>query len=73
MLPRQKWIQLKKPKDQAEAEKIADADFNTLVERFKQVLGESVADVRASNRLSQSVARLADAGWHAQPGVAARL
>ena len=30
------------------------------MERFKQVLGESVADVRASNRLSQSVARLVD-------------
>ena len=49
-----------KPKDQPETEKIADSDFETLVERFKQVLGESVADVRASNRLSQSVARLAD-------------
>ena len=43
-----------------EAEKIPDADFNTLVERFKQVLGERVTDVRASTRLSQSVARLAD-------------
>ncbi len=50
----------KKPRDLPEAEKIADTDFNTLVERFKQVLGESVTDVRASNRLSQSVARLAD-------------
>jgi len=50
----------KKSKGQPEAEKIADTDFNTLVERFKQVLGESVTDVRASNRLSQSVARLAD-------------
>ena len=45
-------------KDQAE--KIPDADFNTLVERFKQVLGERVTGVRASNRLSQSVARLVD-------------
>jgi molecular chaperone HtpG len=43
-----------------EAEKIPDADFNTLVERFKQVLGERVSGVRASNRLSQSVARLVD-------------
>jgi molecular chaperone HtpG len=43
-----------------EAEKIPDADFNTLVERFKQVLGERVTGVRASNRLSQSVARLVD-------------
>ncbi|NWG07601.1 MAG: molecular chaperone HtpG [Chloroflexi bacterium] len=43
-----------------EAEKIPDADFNSLVERFKQVLGERVVGVRASNRLSQSVARLVD-------------
>jgi molecular chaperone HtpG len=57
----------KKPKDEAEPEKIADTDFNTLVERFKQVLGESVADVRASNRLSQSVARLADADGTVNP------
>jgi len=49
-----------KPKEQSEAEKIADTDFNSLVDRFKQVLGERVTDVRASNRLSQSVARLAD-------------
>lgn len=43
-----------------EAEKIPDADFSLLVERFKQVLGERVTGVRASNRLSQSVARLVD-------------
>ena len=43
-----------------DAEKISDIDFNTLVERFKQVLGERVTDVRASTRLSQSVARLVD-------------
>ena len=43
-----------------EAEKIPDADFNSLVEQFKQVLGERVTDVRASNRLSHSVARLVD-------------
>ena len=49
-----------KTKDDTEAEKISDADFNSLVERFKQVLGDRVTDVRASNRLSQSVARLAD-------------
>ncbi len=49
-----------KPKDEIEAEKLSDADFNSLVERFKQVLGERVTDVRASNRLSQSVARLTD-------------
>ncbi len=56
-----------KPKEEAEAEKIADADFITLVERFKQILGERVTDVRASNRLYQSVARLADADSNANP------
>jgi HSP90 family molecular chaperone len=49
-----------KPKEEQETEKIPDADFNSLVERFKQILGERVTDVRASNRLSQSVARLVD-------------
>ena len=50
-----------KPKDeQDEKEKIDDADFGALVERFKQVLGERVVDVRGSSRLSQSVARLVD-------------
>lgn len=47
--------------EQVEQEKIPDADFGTLVEKFKSVLGERVTDVRASNRLVQSVARLADA------------
>ena len=42
-------------------EQIAEADFSKLIERFKKVLGERVTDVRASNRLSQSVARLVDA------------
>jgi molecular chaperone HtpG len=50
----------KQPEAQNEADKIPDTDFNSLVERFKQVLGDRVTDVRASNRLSQSVARLAD-------------
>jgi len=49
-----------KPKEETEAQKIPDADFGTLIERFKQVLGERVTDVRASKRLSQSVARLVD-------------
>jgi molecular chaperone HtpG len=44
----------------ADAEKIPDADFNSLIERFKQVLGERVTDVRPSDRLTQSVARLTD-------------
>ncbi len=56
-----------KPKDQPEVEKIPDTDFNTLVEQFKKVLGESVTDVCASNRLYESVARLADADGNANP------
>jgi molecular chaperone HtpG len=50
-----------KPKETEGQEQIPEADFSKLIERFKQVLGERVTDVRASNRLSQSVARLADA------------
>jgi molecular chaperone HtpG len=50
-----------KPKEQPEAEKIPESDFNSLVEQFKKILGERVTDVRASNRLYQSVVRLADA------------
>jgi HSP90 family molecular chaperone len=46
--------------EQTGGERIPDADFNPLVENFKQVLGERVTDVRASSRLSQSVARLVD-------------
>ena len=48
-------------------QQIAEADFSTLIERFKQVLGERVTDVRASNRLSQSVARLVDADGALNP------
>ncbi|MBE0671876.1 MAG: molecular chaperone HtpG [Anaerolineales bacterium] len=50
------------PKSQEQAEdKIPEADFSSLVDIFKKVLGERVTDVRASHRLVQSVARLADA------------
>jgi len=49
-----------KPEEKTEQEKAAQETFDHLVERFKQVLGERVADVRSSNRLSQSVARLVD-------------
>jgi HSP90 family molecular chaperone len=56
-----------KQKEQAETEKIPDAEFNSLVEHFQKVLGERVADVRASTRLSQSVARLADADGTLNP------
>jgi len=56
-----------KPQEQAAAQQIPDADFNLLVDQFKQILGERVTDVRASNRLYQSVARLADADSNANP------
>ena len=48
------------PSPEEKGEKLPEAQFTPLVERFKQVLGERVADVRASTRLSQSVARLVD-------------
>jgi molecular chaperone HtpG len=49
------------PKESETQEQITDEDFSKLIERFKQVLGERVTDVRSSKRLSQSVARLVDA------------
>jgi molecular chaperone HtpG len=49
------------PREAEQQEQIPQEDFGKLIERFKQVLGERVTDVRASNRLSQSVARLVDA------------
>jgi len=56
-----------KPKEMEGQEQIAEAEFSKLIERFKQVLGERVTDVRASTRLSQSVARLADADGALNP------
>ena len=55
------------PKDTPEQDKIPEADFNTLIERFKRTLGDRVTDVRTSARLSQSVARLADADGAMNP------
>ena len=55
------------PKESGQQEQIAQEDFSKLIERFKQVLGERVADVRASTRLSQSVARLVDADGALNP------
>ena len=49
-----------KEREDAESKRIPEDDFEGLVERFKEVLGERVTDVRASNRLSQSIARLVD-------------
>jgi molecular chaperone HtpG len=54
-------------KDAEKQEQIPEGDFSKLIERFKQVLGERVTDVRASNRLSQSVARLVDADGALNP------
>jgi molecular chaperone HtpG len=48
-------------KESEKQEQIPEGDFSTLIERFKHALGERVTDVRASHRLSQSVARLVDA------------
>ncbi len=57
-----------KPDAQSEEkEKMAESDFNSLVEHFKQILGERVADVRSTNRLSTSVARLVDAEGSMNP------
>lgn len=47
-------------KDESETEKLPDADFDSLVARFKSELGERVTDVRATDRLRDSVARLVD-------------
>ena len=55
------------PKAESEAEKIPEGDFNSLIEKFKEVLGERVTDVRASNRLVTSVARLVDADANSNP------
>jgi len=54
-------------KEKEGQEQIAAGEFSKLIERFKQVLDERVTDVRASNRLSQSVARLADADGALNP------
>lgn len=55
------------PKAESGAEKIPEGDFKSLIEKFKQVLGERVTDVRASNRLVTSVARLVDADGSSNP------
>ena len=47
-------------KDEPQPEKLPEGDFAALVERFKSQLGERVTDVRATDRLRDSVARLVD-------------
>jgi molecular chaperone HtpG len=48
------------PEDESQPEKMPDKDFDSLVQRFKSQLGERVTDVRATDRLRDSVARLVD-------------
>jgi molecular chaperone HtpG len=53
------------PEDSSEgpvesAETLSDQDHSTLIERFKSQLGDRVADVRMTDRLSDSPARLVD-------------
>lgn len=48
------------PDDESQPEKLPEADFESLVGRFKSQLGERVTDVRATDRLRDSVARLVD-------------
>jgi len=49
-----------KDKTADEAQPMPDADFSDLVERFKTQLGDRVSDVRATERLRGSIARLVD-------------
>lgn len=49
-----------KEEGESAAEPAAQDELGSLLSRFKQVLGERVADVRTTTRLSGSVARLVD-------------
>lgn len=53
-------IDLPEKEEADEVEKIPEADFEALLEKFKETLGERVTEVRASKRLSQSVSLLVD-------------
>ena len=48
------------PGEEPAPEALPEKDFKKLVECFKEQLGERITDVRASDRLSDSVARLVD-------------
>lgn len=48
------------PKDEPQPDKLPEAEFLVVVERFKKQLGDRVTDVRATDRLRNSVARLVD-------------
>jgi len=52
------------PQEEVEAEReegLGGEELERLIEKFKQVLGEQVADVRPTERLTTSLARLVDA------------
>jgi len=48
------------PQTGSETPALSESQVNDLIERFKQVLGEKVSDVRKTERLSDSPARLVD-------------
>ena len=48
------------PKDEPAPEALPEKDFEKIVERFKWHLGERITEVRATDRLTDSVARLVD-------------
>lgn len=48
------------PEDEPAPEELPEKDFKKIVERFKWHLGERITDVRATDRLTDSVARLVD-------------
>ena len=48
------------PKEESRPEALSDEAFADLAGRFKAQLGDRVADVRATDRLSDSIARLVD-------------
>jgi molecular chaperone HtpG len=50
----------KKDEDDVSEESLPENEFNQVVERFKNQLGERVTDVRSTDRLRDSIARLVD-------------
>jgi HSP90 family molecular chaperone len=48
------------PEDESQPDELPEKDFNKVVKRFKKQLGERVTDVRSTDRLRDSVARLVD-------------
>jgi molecular chaperone HtpG len=50
----------KAPKDEPQLDKLPEEELKVVIERFKEQLGERVTDVRVTDRLRNSVARLVD-------------